>query len=109
MNPFNVSPYTYQIDLTFYEDIKKYNSNYIGLLNIIEITSRKAWAYNIKNKSGDTILNIMKKFINDNEVYSIESDDGKEFNLLQKYCNDNNINYIKINKVYYKNSMTIVE
>jgi len=51
----------------------------------------------------------MKKFINDNEVYSIENDDGKEFNLLQKYCNDSNINYIKINKVYSKNSMTVVE
>jgi len=42
MVPFSAQPYTYQIDLTFYEDIKKYNSNYIGLLNIIAITSRKA-------------------------------------------------------------------
>lgn len=41
----------YQMDVMFLHQYKKYNDGYIGLLNIIEITSRKAFSIPIKNKT----------------------------------------------------------
>jgi hypothetical protein len=107
--PISADPYTYQIDLLFLEQYKRANSGYIGLLVIIEITSRKLWAYPIKSKNANEILNIMKNFINNNKVKCIESDKGNEFMEVKKYCEENDILYIMINKDDSKNAMAIVE
>lgn len=56
---------TYQIDLTFYDQYKSQNKNYIGLFTAINIVSRKAYAYPIKNKSQQEITRVFKKFLND--------------------------------------------
>jgi hypothetical protein len=112
MIPFSANPYTFQIDLTFYEQYKKANSGYIGLLTIIEITSRYLFCYPIKNKTSNHILEHMKFFINEdnkNKVKCIESDAGNEFMKVQKYCLNNNIMYIMIHKDDSKNAMAIVE
>src|SRR5690606_3644751 len=41
----------YQLDVMFLNQYKKYNDGYIGLFNLIEITSRKVYCIPIKNKT----------------------------------------------------------
>ena len=86
---------TYQIDLKFYDNLKKFNNYYGILLTIININSRKAFVYKMKNKTADTVVNIFKDFINEeNEnIKIIEADEGSEFinNKFKKLLNDNDI------------------
>jgi hypothetical protein len=109
MIPISAEPFSYQIDLTFYEQYKKVNKGYIGLLTIIEITSRKANAFPIKNKSANEIFKIMKNFLTENKVKCIESDGGLEFKQLQKYCLGNKVMYIMIHKDDSPNAMSLIE
>lgn len=71
---------SYQCDLMFYTDDKKYNHGYIGMLLCLELTSRKLFVYPIKNKSNPTMIQVLTQFIEDAEPNTITTDNGKEFN-----------------------------
>lgn len=54
----------------------------MGMLNIININTRKAYSLPIKNKTSKEITSVFQKFIEDNqdiEVRSVSHDKGKEF------------------------------
>ena len=62
--PIVNQPGTYQCDLTFYTQYQKFNNGYHILLTIININSKYAYVYPLKNKEGDTILQAFKQFLN---------------------------------------------
>jgi len=104
------SPHSYQADLTFFTDVSKRNKGYTCILNIIEITSRKAYAYPLKTKSGEEVLDAFKQFKSDaKEVKSIEVDAGTEFvnKLFTQWCEHNKIKMIIYNN--NKRSMGMIE
>ena len=51
-----------QIDLADFSDISNMNDNVKYLIVIVDVFSRYAWVFPIKNKSSDTINNIMNDF-----------------------------------------------
>ena len=91
---YSETPFSFQIDLTFFPRYKKYNQDYYVLFTAININTRYAYAYYTKTKDMDTILDVMKLFKKDAiEINTITTDEGKEFNnnKFLKFCDDNNI------------------
>lgn len=92
-------PYSFQCDLLFYIDEKVYNHGYIGMLLCLELTSRKLFAYPIKNKNNSTMLDVLSQFIKDaKHITNITTDEGKEFNskeIRNLFKNNNIIHWIK--------------
>jgi hypothetical protein len=103
-------PGCFQIDITFYDQYSRLNAGYSCILTIIEITSRKAWAYSMKSKKADEVLQNFKLFHNVvKKINLIEVDGGNEFlnTKFKAYCKDNEIDI----KVYTndKHSMGLIE
>ena len=90
---YSETPYSFQIDLTFFPRYKKYNKNYYVLFTAININTRFAYAYYSKDKEKETILDMLKKMEEKTIINSITCDLGSEFNndIFKKYCLDNNI------------------
>ena len=57
--------HSYQADLTFYEQYKRINKVFGILFTIININTKKAYIYPLKNKSAKSIIEAFKKFIKD--------------------------------------------
>ena len=112
--PITAPPYTYQIDLTFFEPMTLYKQNNNGvyiLLNIIEISSRKAWSYGLKNKQQDSIFEAISDFISKNTVKRLESDAGSEFdnNQFKEMCFQSEIELFLFDKKLSPNAMGKIE
>ena len=90
---YSETPYSFQIDLTFFPRYKKYNKNYYVLFTAININTRFAYAYYGKDKEKETILDMLKKMEKKTIINSITCDLGSEFNndIFKKYCDENNI------------------
>jgi hypothetical protein len=73
--------YEYQCDLTFFDQYKRQNSGYGIIFAFIEITSRKAYCYPLKNKTAASICEAYKLFLNDvnYKINKLTSDLGSEF------------------------------
>jgi hypothetical protein len=74
----------YQLDLTFYNQYKKQNSNYHIILVAVEINTRYAYTIALKSKSQESITGALKELItkmtNDKRTPTIfQSDNGSEF------------------------------
>ena len=91
---YSESPFSFQIDLTFFPRYKKQNDDYYVLFTAININTRYSYAYFAKSKDSDTILDIMKQFHTAAvEIDTITTDEGTEFTnaFFTDYCNENNI------------------
>ncbi len=97
---FSESPYSFQIDLTFFPRYKKENSGNYVLFTAININTRYAYAYYSKDKSMNTIMEFIKDMEKKTVINSLTSDEGKEFdnNEFIQFCHDN-----KIETFYVKN------
>jgi hypothetical protein len=87
---------TYQIDLVEMIPYAKQNRHYKYILTIIDIFSKYAWAFPIKNKTSLCVMNEMKKLFNEGHVpKNIHSDMGKEFYnaKFRQLMNEYNINH----------------
>ena len=81
-------PRTYQIDIMYYP----VGENFKNVLLIVDIQSRKAWAYVISSTSGENILTAYKKFESEVDIINaIEGDNQFSFKAFQDYNNDKNI------------------
>lgn len=70
----------YQLDLMFFDEYKSKNDGYHVILTAIEITSRKAYAYPLKNKTEASIIEAFKKFLDEvKTVTNLTTDNGSEF------------------------------
>ena len=78
---------SYQIDLMFYNQYKTKNKHFVGLFTAINIVSRKAYAYPIKNRSLSEITRVFDKWLSElpEKPQVISSDNEKSFvNLYKK-------------------------
>lgn len=84
-------PSDYQADLMFLDQYARQNNGYHVILNIIELTTRKAYSYKMKDKSTASIIEAMKAFLSKVKVHTITTDNGSEFTsrqfkqLMEKY------------------------
>ena len=110
--PIISHPGSYMADITFYYQYKKNNNGYEALITIININSRKAYVYPIKNKTTKSIIESFTTFINKvKNINTIQTDEGsewisKEFKNLLK---NNNIYHKIYNKNISKNAMSNIE
>ena len=86
-------PYSFQIDLTFFDSMKNLNNGYSVLFTAINVNTRFAYAYYGKNKEANTILDMLKQMEKKTIINSITCDEGSEFTnkIFVKYCEDHNI------------------
>ena len=81
-------PRTFQLDIMYYP----VGTSFKNILLIVDIQSRKAWAYVISTTSGENILNAYKKFESEVDIINaIEGDNQFSFKAFQEYNNEKNI------------------
>ncbi|KAL4463806.1 hypothetical protein ABPG74_005743 [Tetrahymena malaccensis] len=102
-----------QADLTFYNQFKRQNHGYDVLLTIIEINTRFAYVFPLKDKKAESILECLKDLHrkeNDN-LKSISFDQGSEFDnkLVKEFLDQNGIRYIFFNKATNPNATSMIE
>jgi hypothetical protein len=102
-------PDTYQTDIMFIDQYAEINNDYSCIINFVEITTRKAYSYPMKDKKAHTVFKAFLKFLRDIKgiLSQIESDGGTEYNDVKEFCYVNYISYAMYTDD--KNSMAIVE
>jgi hypothetical protein len=81
-------PRTFQLDIMYYP----VGTSFKNILLIVDIQSRKAWAYVISSTSGENILTAYKKFESEVDIINaIEGDNQFSFKAFQDYNNEKNI------------------
>jgi Integrase core domain len=107
-----VAPYkTFMCDITYYIQFSRINGGYNAILTMVEITSRKAYAYPLKTKGAEEVLNQFKKLKEEvKEIKGIECDEGSEFvnKKFREWCETEKIKLITFNGELNKNSLGIV-
>lgn len=90
---YSETPYSFQIDLTFFPKFKKENKGNYILFTAININTRYAYAYYSDNKNMDTVTEFIKNMEKKTIINSITSDKGTEFNNheFKSFCSDNDI------------------
>ena len=93
-NEFKIvaEPRSFQIDLTFLP-YEKHNRQYPGFLSCIDISSRKAFTYPIKNRSTEEVLKVLETFVKEAKPSRISSDNEGAFKsqTIMKYLEDKGI------------------
>jgi transposase InsO family protein len=87
---------TFQADLAFLPKYKPQNKGYYVLLTLINVNTRRGYAYISKNKKTDSILKMIQKFIDETHPHTLMSDNGSEFISApyKKLMKDNNIKQV---------------
>ena len=90
---YSETPYSFQLDLTFFPRYKSQNKNNYVLFTAININTRFAYAYYSKDKETQTILNMLKEMESKTVINTITCDEGSEFTNKEfvKYCLEKNI------------------
>ena len=75
----------------------KYAGGYSYVLVLIETTSRKLFAYPLKNKNSDSVLTEFKKFMKDihDRIQYLTMDSGGEYSKVKKYLSEEK-DYLKV-------------
>ena len=86
-------PNNFQMDLTFFPKYKDENNNNWVLFTAINVNTRYAYAYYSKDKTKETILDMLKKMHSKTDINAITCDFGSEFNntVFKDYCEKHNI------------------
>jgi DNA-binding MltR family transcriptional regulator len=81
-------PKSFQIDMVYYP----IGENFKNILLIVDIQSRKAWAYLLSKGTGENILIAYKKFIDEvGQINSVEGDNQFSYKGFVEYNNDKKI------------------
>jgi hypothetical protein len=81
-------PKSFQIDMVYYP----IGESFKNILLIVDIQSRKAWAYLLSKGTGENILIAYKKFIDEvGQINSVEGDNQFSYKGFVEYNKDNNI------------------
>ena len=100
--------YLYQCDLVDLSTFHSDNDGFKWIITIIDTFSKKAWAFKMKTKSGQSIVKVMGPFFEENTPKKIQFDQGTEFynklflKLLEKHK-------IKHYSVYSEQKASIIE
>jgi len=102
---------SFQCDLTFYKQKKQEFQGYVVLLTIIEINTRFAWVYPLKDKTADSIYRAMKNLTDNVNMLSISFDAGTEFSnkKVLGLFESKDIKVIVFNKKLQPNATMIIE
>ena len=100
--------YLFQIDLVDMSKFADQNDGYHFLITIIDTFSKKAWGFKLKNKTANSIHQVMKPFLRGNRPQKIEFDQGTEWynSLFLKLLAHYKIKYYSI---YSDKKCAIVE
>ena len=86
---------SYQMDIMFFDNLKRFNSGYNSLLICIHIPNRKLYIEPLKTKNKEDVLYAFTEIIErmTEPIKSITTDSGKEFNnnYFSEFCMVNNI------------------
>jgi hypothetical protein len=87
-------PYSFQIDIAFLPSYKKYNKGIDAFLLLVDILSRKAFAYPLKSRKSHDIMEVYKKFIDsmNDQVTSVTADNEFNFKEFKEYNQERQIN-----------------
>ncbi|KAL4436486.1 hypothetical protein ABPG74_003052 [Tetrahymena malaccensis] len=111
--PISAPEGSFQADLTFYNQFKKQNHGYSLLLTIIEINTRYAYVYSLKDKRAESILRCLENLLEreKSNLKSISFDAGSEFEnkIVMKFLDQHNIRYIFFNKQFQPNATMLIE
>jgi hypothetical protein len=93
----------------YYYEYEKLNKGYEAIMNIVEITTKKAFSYPLKSKKSEEVYAAFELFLKaiDNKLNLLEIDKGNEFSKVIKYCDENKIDIVIYNGDSL--SMSIVE
>ena len=76
----DADPYSFQMDLIFFDKFKTINRGFGVFLVLIEITSRKGFIYPLKKKTAEQVREALQTFFEEQKnIKYIYSDNGKEF------------------------------
>lgn len=86
-------PYSFRIDLTFFPRYVKQNKGYSILFTAININTRYVYAYIVKDKTMDAILDVIKQMEEKTPINSFTSDYGGEFynKVFRQFCKEKGI------------------
>ena len=100
--------YLYQCDLVDLSGFQRDNNGYRWIITIIDTFSKKAWAFKMKRKTGQAIVDVMKPFFQLNTPQKIQFDQGSEFynSLFLKLLKRHKIKHYS---VYSEQKAAIVE
>ena len=95
---FSYSPGSFQMDLTEMPMYVKQNRGYRYILTVININTRKLYAYKSKKKSATEIKNLLDKWYKEVDIANkVSTDAGSEFKGNRKWFEDNNIELTIVN------------
>jgi hypothetical protein len=81
----------HQIDIADLKSLRKYNRGYSYIFSCVDILSRQAWAFPLKKKDADEVVDAYKQVLEVATPYRCYSDAGREFvnkkfaHLLTRY------------------------
>ena len=88
----------YQADLIDMKDFSGANKNNRYIAVLIDVYSRKMWAYPMKDKSAEVSYSTLHTFLRENKCMELMTDDGKEWKgKFKKLLNDLDITHAPIN------------
>lgn len=90
---YSETPYSFQIDLTFFPRYVNQNKGFHVLFTAININTRYAYAYFSKSKDMRTITGFLKQMEEKTPINTVTCDKGKEFANREfiDFCNEKNI------------------
>lgn len=90
---YSETPYSFQLDLTFFPRYERQNKGYNTLFTAININTRYAYAYKSKSKTKQDILEFIRDMEERTLINSITCDKGKEFENSDfiEFCKKNDI------------------
>ena len=96
---FSLAPdMVYQLDLI---DMSKYaetNNNFKWIAVIIDVYSRKMWAYPVKNKEAKTMTEALKGFFDEHKPQELMTDKGGEYEgVFDKMLSKHSIHHFPVN------------
>ena len=109
------TPLTYQADILFFQDIATKNRGYSCILTIVSVRSRKGYAYAMKSKSAEDVLEAFKKFMEDSMrfgmICQLQTDEGKEFEnkLFSAYLKSHYIYHEPISSEVHSYRLGLIE
>ena len=86
-------PNSYQMDIFFMNAYKKQNRNIGSFFIFIDILSRKMHVYPLKDRKTESILNVLRQFVEDIEedIFMLQSDDEFNKNQIIEFCEKHEI------------------
>jgi transposase InsO family protein len=96
-NPYTVTNIddVWEMDLSDFNSLSKYNEGNKFLLNIIDVFSRYAWSVQLKDKTGASVTTALKILFKSRQPLTLQSDKGTEFlnKSLQRYLKTQGVSF----------------